>query len=62
MSSNGGLRGESASARELLNAMVEIDELQNKSVHKETLHKSVLQNNERLTEGVIVWREDTESS
>lgn len=40
-----GLRGESASARKLLNAVVEMDELQNKSVHKETLRKSVLQSN-----------------
>lgn len=39
-----------------------MDELQNKSVHKETLRKSVLQSNERLAEGVIVWRENTESS
>jgi len=58
----GGLRGESASARELLNAVVEMDELQNKSVHKETLRKQVLQSNERLAEGVIVWRKNTESS
>ena len=58
----GGLRGESASAKGLLNAAVEMDELQNKSIHKETLHKSMLQNSGRLAEDVIVWRENTESS
>ena len=62
MSFNGGIKGRAASARELLNAVVEMDELQNKSVHKETLCKSVLQSNERLAEGVIVWRENMESS
>ena len=58
----GGIKGRVCKREGLLNVVVEMDELQNKSVHKEILHKSVLQNNARLAEGVIVWRENAESS